>query len=77
MAKIWTRGGVRLAVEDGEFVVYVDAAKLADASEFDTPEVELARISKEDAVAELRRFVANVKAEARRFNKRRKKGSKK
>ena len=68
--KIWKRGGVRLAVEKGDFVVYIDADKLADADEFDTPEVELFRVSADEAKAEGWRFWENVKAEAKRVKKR-------
>lgn len=77
MAKIWNRGGVRLAIKGAYLVVYMDADKLADASEFDAPEVEIARFSASDAIAELGRFAKNVKAEWKRFNKRRKKGARK
>ena len=65
--KVWTRGGVRFAVEDGAVVVYIDADKLADATDFlDVPEVELGRISRED----VGKFWGDVKAEAKRVQKR-------
>ncbi len=70
MAKLWKRGGVRIGIEGGDLVVYVDADKLADADEFDTPEVELIRISAADVKSEAGRFWDDVKAEAKRVKKR-------
>lgn len=70
--KVLERGGVRVAFEGDEIAVYVDPDELMAISQIDLPEVEIIRFSKEDAGKEWGRFVKNVKAEWRRFNRRRK-----
>lgn len=70
MAKVWKRGGARIAWENGELVVYADPAKLADVSAIDTPEVELVRVSKDEIQSEARRFMRNVQDELGRIKRR-------
>ncbi len=73
MSKIWTREGVRFAIEGGALVVYIDADKLADVDGIDLPEVELLRVTPAQVLAEVKRAAKNVVAEFGRLKKRAKK----
>jgi hypothetical protein len=75
--KVLARGGVRVEFKDGDMIVYVDADKLMAISEVDVPEMEVLRVSKSDLEKALAKAWDDVKAEAKRFNKRRKKGARK
>ena len=75
--KVLARGGVRVEFKDGDMIVYVDADKLMAISEVDVPEMEVLRVSKSDLEKALAKAWDDVKAEAKWFNKRRKKGARK
>lgn len=74
--KVYERGGVRVAFKGDDVIVYVDVDKLMAVSEIDVPEIEAFRFSKSDAKSMLSKAWDDVKAEWRRFQKRRTKGEK-
>lgn len=69
--KVYERGGVRVAFKGDEIIVYVDPDKLMAVTEIDTPEIEAFRFSKADAKNFASKAWDDVKAEWRRFQKRR------
>ena len=73
--KVYKRGGVRVAFEGDEIIVYVDPDKLMAVSEVDVPEIEAVRFSRADVKKVFAKAWDDLKAEAKRFNKRRKKGA--
>lgn len=74
--KVYKRGGVRVEFKGDEIIVYVDPDRLMAVAEVDVPEIEAFRFSKSDAKKALAKAWKDTKAEAGRFNKRRKKGAK-